>query len=265
MLKNYPSKFQYTFHLFQPTDPIRVFELGCHKTPPAHAYGPATRPFYLLHLIEKGSGYIERKGVRRYLGEGEAFLIVPEEITLYCADEHTPWEYAWIAFDGECVEGLLAHVSKQPFMKYQKSGLLALKNLINQQSPDHLSCLRTLFEVLDSVKDAPLPTERDSVADATYYIENNYFQPIRVETLAAQFGFTRAYFSTLFQRRTGETPHDYLTKIRIKHAKLYLQNTQYSVEEIAYLVGFTSLQRFSEAFKRRVGLSPLQFRQSVTV
>ena len=82
MLMDNRPKFLYTFGLFQPTDPIRVFELGCHKTPPAHAFGPAIRPYYLLHLIEKGEGYIERNGIKTHLSAGNAFLIRPDEVTL---------------------------------------------------------------------------------------------------------------------------------------------------------------------------------------
>ena len=42
--------------VFDKNDPIYVFDIGYHETPPAHAYGPAVRPYYLLHLIEKGKG-----------------------------------------------------------------------------------------------------------------------------------------------------------------------------------------------------------------
>ena len=47
----YQPKFCYVLQYFSPTDPIRVFEMGMHKTPPKHAFGPAVRPYYLLHLV----------------------------------------------------------------------------------------------------------------------------------------------------------------------------------------------------------------------
>ena len=45
-------------------------------------------------------------------------------------------------------------------------------------------------------------------------------------------------------------------------AKEFLKNTSRSIEEIAYAVGFTSLQRFSDMFKKYVGVSPLTFRKN---
>lgn len=259
------AKFQYLFNLFQPDDPIRVFEIGCHKTPPSHAFGPAIRPYYLLHLIEKGEGYIERNGVKTKLTAGMAFLIQPNEVTLYCSDADNPWEYTWIAFDGAFASTLTERTTDKLCMEYQKSGLIVLKNALQAKKADCLSCLSTLFEVLNSIKTTAPPANEDEIASALHYLENNYFHPIDIQNLATRFGFSRAYFSTLFVKRTGETPYDYLTKIRIDRAKDYLKQGQHSVEEIAFSVGFSSLQRFSETFKKRVGLSPLQYRKAITV
>ena len=257
--------FRYLFGLFQPTDPIRVFDIGHHKTSPSHAFGPAVRPYFLLHFIENGEGYIERNGEKHHLSAGNAFLIRPDEVTLYCSDEKNPWEYMWIAFDGTFAETLMNRASQKLFMEYHKSGLIALKNALQDKNLDYFGCLSTLFSALNAVKAAAPITETDEISAALHYLENNYFNHIDIKVLAAQFGFSRAYFSTLFVKRTGETPYDYLTKIRIDRAKEYLKQGQHSVEEIAYSVGFSSLQRFSEAFKKRVGLSPLQYRKSITV
>ena len=148
-------------------------------------------------------------------------------------------------------------------MKYQKSGLIALKNTINSEKFDALSCLSTLFDVLNSIKITPEKIDTDNVSSAALvYLEINYFRQMDVATLASQFGFSRAYFSSLFAKQTGETPYRYLTKIRMGKAKEFLKNTSRPIEEIAYAVGFTSLQRFSDMFKKYVGVSPLTFRKN---
>lgn len=253
--------FHYVRQFFQPDDPIIVYEIGTHKTPPSHAFGPAVRPYYLLHFIEKGRGYIERNGEKRFLEEGEAFLIFPEELTLYCSDKNQPWEYSWIAFGGPFAQELLSRINAKLFMQYRKSGLITLKNAFSDKIEDSFSCLHTLFEVLNSIKSTPKKIEDDPVKTATGYLENNYFREIDISSLSAQFGFSRAYFSSMFSQKTGESPYRYLTKVRIEKAKDFLQNYPYSIEKIAYLVGFSSLQRFSDAFKAHTGKSPLQYRK----
>jgi len=265
MYNEHQPIFHYVFQLFQPNDPICVFEMGFHKTPPLHAFGPLARPYYLLHLIEKGKGYIERNGEKQFLTAGDAFLITPDEITTYCSDKDEPWEYSWIAFNGSFAKSLMDHTNKNLFMPYQKSGLIALKNAITGKINDYLGCLHTLFEVLNSIKETPQKKTPNSISMALNYLENNYFHDIDVESLASELGFSRAYFSSLFAKKTGETPYDYLTKIRIEKAKAYLLQSTYSIEEIAYSVGFNSLQRFSELFKKRVGVSPLNYRKKFTL
>ena len=264
MNTEYHPTFHYVFQLFESDSPISVYEIGTQKTPPNHSFGPAVRPFYLLHLIEKGKGFIERNGIKQFLSEGEAFLIKPDEITTYCADAETPWEYSWIAFNGSFAKQLLEHTTQRLFLSHQKSGLLTLKNAVYNKNLDYLDCLSVLMEVLNSIKDNPKTQENDSIATALHYLENNYFHQIDIASLAGKFGFSRAYFSSLFAKRTGETPYDYLTKIRIEKAKNYLVHSNYSIEEIAFSVGFNSLQRFSELFKKRLGASPLSYRKQFT-
>ena len=220
---DHQPNLQCVFQFFQPSDPLRVFEIGCHTTPPCHAFGPAIRPYYLLHLIEKGEGYIERNGIKTYLSAGQAFLIRPNEVTLYCSDGVNPWEYSWIAFDGSFAPALVERTTNKLTMDYQKSGLLALKNAMGRSNLDYLSCLSILFDVLNAIKSSNNPQQSDEISAAVHYLENNYFRPMDIHTLAAQFGFSRAYFSTLFVKQTGETPYDYLTKIRMERAKEYLK------------------------------------------
>ena len=252
------------------SQPIFVVDIGHHQTPPSHFYGPAVREYYLLHLIESGCGTMERNGKITTLHAGEAFLIQPGETTLYRADHQDPWTYYWIAFHGSFAKTLLENTTHLLCMPYRESGLIALKTAFlqakNNVNTDMVALLRLLFSVLDSIKTPDATAKKDTVdavSRAMRYMEENYQKPVDIASLASQLGFSRAYFSTLFQKTTGETPYQYLTKIRLSRAQGYLQSPTLSVEEIAYSVGFSSLQRFSEMFKKQYGLSPLQYKKSL--
>lgn len=258
---------QYMISLFPPylgEDPVFVQNIGFHRTPPLHTYGPAVRPYYLLHLIIKGKGEFERGGETRKLGAGEAFWIFPDEVTVYRADEKEPWEYCWIAFNGSFAPELVKRTVDRFYTSYKKSGLLALQAAINGKTTDSVQLLNVLFSVLSAVQDRPEreQSETDVVAEAVRYLENGYFEEIDVARLAASFGYSRAYFSTLFAQKTGESPYRFLTRLRIEKAKEYLKSNRLSVEEIAYSVGFSSLVRFSELFKKYTGASPSQYRNA---
>ena len=64
---------------------LTVYFCGSENCPPRHAYGPAVRPHYLLHVILKGRGIYQYKGQTYALSAGDAFLIPPAEVTYYQA------------------------------------------------------------------------------------------------------------------------------------------------------------------------------------
>ena len=252
------------FSIFSENDPIYVCNFGWHKTPPKHCYGPAIRPYYLLHLIANGKGTIERNGVKTQLGAGEAFLIKPEEITTYASDENEPCEYYWIAFNGSFVEELLSRITDKLCFSVHKSGIVALQTAISGKIKDPTYLLQLLFSVLSAVQTTPKRTQTDEITTALHYFEKNYFEDIDMTAFASQLGFSRAYFTTVFTQRTGESPYRCLTNIRLKKAQEYLKETTLSIEEISSSVGFSCVGRFSELFKKHLGVSPMQYRKNHT-
>ena len=87
---------------------LNVYFCGSENCSPRHAYGPAVRPHYLLHVILNGRGIYQYKGQTYSLSAGDAFLILPGEVTYYQADEAEPWSYAWVGFDGKAVSEILS-------------------------------------------------------------------------------------------------------------------------------------------------------------
>lgn len=71
------------------------------------------------------------------------------------------------------------------------------------------------------------------------------------------------HFLRAFRAAFGETPHEFLTRIRLERAKELLTVSGRPVTEICFDVGFTSLGSFSTLFHRQVGLSPAAFRRRV--
>ncbi len=247
--------------VFDATHPLYVWDVGYHRTPPSHCYGPAVRPYYLIHLVEEGEGWVERNGQRTYLQAGDAFVIYPDEVVTYQSDERNPWTYAWIAFFGDFASSVMQGATTRLFPRFRKSGLLALKSSIEGEICDQIAALKVLFSVLDAIKSERKKEEKDVVSQAVQTIENNYFRNLDVSSLARSLHVSRAHFTTVFTQKIGESPYSYLTKIRIRKAEEFLTATSLSVTEIAYSVGFSSIERFSEMFKKYTSLSPLAYRK----
>jgi transcriptional regulator GlxA family with amidase domain len=71
------------------------------------------------------------------------------------------------------------------------------------------------------------------------------------------------HFLRAFRTAFGETPHEFLTRVRLERAKDLLTVSSRPVTEICFDVGFTSLGSFSTLFRRQVGLSPAEFRRKI--
>ena len=91
-------------------------------------------------------------------------------------------------------------------------------------------------------------------------IDRDYAEPLDLDAMAREAGYSRYHFARAFAATYGETPRAYLTRRRIERAKMLLRTANLSVTEICFLVGFSSLGSFSSRFRVLVGRSPSEYR-----
>ncbi len=99
------------------------------------------------------------------------------------------------------------------------------------------------------------------IIDAVYYIESNYMNSLRIEKVAKIAGYSVSYFSRLFQNQLGIPFSDYCNNVRLKHAQYALLTTNKSVMDIALETGFAYPGNMTTYFKKKFGMTPLQFRK----
>jgi len=91
-------------------------------------------------------------------------------------------------------------------------------------------------------------------------IHARYAEPLRLDQLAREAALSPFHFLRIFRSAFGETPHQYLTRVRIEAAKRLLL-ADAPVTDVCFEVGFQSLGSFSALFARRVGAPPSAFRR----
>jgi AraC-like DNA-binding protein len=90
-----------------------------------------------------------------------------------------------------------------------------------------------------------------------------HHEPLALANVAAEAGLSPWHFHRLFRGTFRETPHEFLTRLRIERAKDLLTVGSRSVTDICLDVGFTSLGSFGTLFACQVGLSPVAYRRQV--
>jgi AraC-like DNA-binding protein len=96
-------------------------------------------------------------------------------------------------------------------------------------------------------------------------IDRDYAQPLDISALAGVAAASEAHFIRTFRATFGETPHRYLQRRRVERAMALLRNSDRSVTQICFDVGFSSLGTFSRTFSAVVGQSPSSFRHGTHV
>ncbi|ANY65928.1 AraC family transcriptional regulator [Paenibacillus sp. BIHB 4019] len=100
----------------------------------------------------------------------------------------------------------------------------------------------------------------DLVSQSIRYMEEQYASAIALDGLADLLECSVGHLVKLFKRETGVSPIQYLTQIRLKHAKELLLNSESTLEEIAIYVGCPDKYYFGRMFKKHIGQSPIRFR-----
>jgi transcriptional regulator GlxA family with amidase domain len=90
-----------------------------------------------------------------------------------------------------------------------------------------------------------------------------FAEPLDLDQMADQAGFSKFHFARAFKDAYGETPAAYLSRRRVERAKDLLRSANLTVTEICMLVGFSSLGSFSSRFSELVGMSPREYQRRV--
>lgn len=95
------------------------------------------------------------------------------------------------------------------------------------------------------------------------YVDSDLTADLSLRALAAMQSVSAGYLSSLFKQETGQTITDYVNQKRIKHAMHLLKTTKLQVQTIAQYCGIVDVQYFSKLFKKQVGKTPKEYRESI--
>lgn len=251
---------------------------GCSKTGPLHSFGPALKPHYLIHYILSGKGRFSI-GEKEYpLEAGYGFLITPEELAFYQADEKDPWTYVWVGFNGASAEEYMRSMGlsiTSPVFQSDRSGELyaAVKDMMEHNTFGTANDLRRSGQLaifLSVIAQSAPVAEKDEedrantyVRKAVEFIQGNYCNPIRVTDVADYVCINRSYLYTLFRNSMGMSPQQFLMTFRITKAAQLLQLTSLPVESIALSCGYQDPLVFTKAFRQMKKLSPTAYRKEL--
>lgn len=215
-----------------------------------YRFGPNIRQYTLIHYVVSGKGVLHSGGVAYTVTAGEAFLILPGEVTTYEADADDPWYYQWVGFNGQ-----LSRQFKKlpPVFSVPKEFFENIFKGAAKEAPEyHIAAgLLQLYALLFPYQ----PGINHHVQKVQDLIRTSYMQDLRVEDIARELNLDRRYLTRLFKEKTGMSIQQYLITVRMKEAKYCLEQG-FNVKTTAQLCGYSDVSNFSKMYKRHYGHSP---------
>lgn len=265
-----PQYFKHSYKSSAAGLPLVVKNVGFQQCTPGYHWGAGMRDHYLLHYVVSGKGTYTLNGSSYPVRAGQVFLVWPNTLVRYCADESDPWEYYWLGFTGPDAAALAAQSGIRPEAPVRSVGfgrsiqqyITAIYDARGQSVWSRTQMLGYAYLLLGKlIEGREGPEDRGDVIDrAAAYIENNYAEPITVDDIAAFAGVSRSWLYRGFMQRFGRSPTALLRETRLKTARTLLRGTTMHISEIAWSVGYPDALYFSRVFAASEGCSPSVYR-----
>lgn len=147
---------------------------------------------------------------------------------------------------------------------YDASGIIDMVSTLNSCSKFedvHKYLLSSVGSIVQTHLENKKRRDIKPILLAKQYIDENYSETITLETIAKIVHLNPVYLGSLFKTETGMSFSDYLIKARINSAKDLLKNSNYSINEISRIVGYTDAKYFSKLFSKITGVKPTEYRK----
>jgi transcriptional regulator GlxA family with amidase domain len=98
------------------------------------------------------------------------------------------------------------------------------------------------------------------VKEVQTYMEENLQEKITIEEISSKFSVGRRNFDRRFIKATGNTPIEYVQRVKVESAKKSLEMSRKTISEIMYEVGYSDVKAFREVFRKFTGMSPIEYK-----
>ena len=176
----------------------------------------------------------------------------PDLVPIVISDE---WLAEIKAKEPELRTAKLEHYKKEyelPDYDYKNEAIYAYTNLLSIVTGRALQSIE-----MGKRKENPV------LRRAIIYMHENFNRDISVNDVADSVNLSKYYFLHLFKESMGQTPMNYLKKIRLNNAVEMIEKSEYSITDIASKCGFSSVNYFDRVFKEYTNTTPFQYKKLI--
>ena len=229
---------------------------------------------HLLIYCVKGRGSLQSGSDRWPVGPGDLMLVPPDMPHAYQADADEPWSIYWVHYDGERaksysdflgIERPVFNIGVLPSLIAEFEALLSLRHSGYALAPfvhgaNILKSLLTGFA--EALRRSAQGRGGLDIQALIGLMQRRLDEDLDLNDLAREAHLSKYHFIRRFRQLTGHTPVQHFIHLKMQHACELLDSSNDPLKRIAAQVGYEDPYYFSRIFKRVIGVSPKQYRNS---
>lgn len=255
---------------------LYITDIGYYPHAEGH-YRERTKaiPHHVLIYCVEGAGWYRIGDKEVQVSANQYFILPPGKPHSYGADPQQPWTIYWIHFMGDHAaiysQGATTPQQINPAVNsriHERNTVFeeifnTLEKGYDRESLRYASSL--LHYYLASMRYLRLYRQAEqqplNISEAViHYMKENIEKHITLQAIADYLGYSQSHLSLLFRKETGDSPLNYLNRLRIEAACRWLSETDLKVNQICHKVGIDDPYYFSRLFRKHTGQSPKQYR-----
>ena len=246
--------------------------------PPGYVFDPnrgrVLQEYQLIYIVG-GRGIFSNESGSYEVNKGSVILLRPGCWHTYTPIKSAGWSEYFIGFSGDMVARVIEMMfpgKEQIFNVGMHSSLVDLylqaieTASINKLATQQLLCgivMHMLGKVNMIVRNQSVLSDHldQIIEQAKLLMYENVMDNVDFENIAAQLNVSYSWFRKIFRDYTGYPPAKYFIQLKLRRAQHMLANTDTSIKEIAFALGFKSSEHFFSTFKRVTGTTPNNYRR----